>query len=80
MSVEQNGLGISLHNLNSFVSTGRVGTGSSESVAHNIGETPRVVIVVPHDSTTAWSIGASDYQNVNVTVANGDTYDLIALL
>lgn len=80
MSVEQNGLGISLHNVNSFVSTDRVGTGSEELIPHNIGETPRIVIVIPRDSTIAWGIGTSDYQNVRVTVDNGAGYDLVALL
>lgn len=80
MAENVNGMGIHIHNLNSFRSTGRVGTGAQEVIPHNLAVVPTLVLLQPHDSTSAYTIDATDNKNISVTVANGAAYDLLALL
>lgn len=80
MSYEVNGMGIHLHNLNSFRSTDRTGTGSAEVIPHNLAVVPTLVLLQPRDSSSAYTIDATDNKTITVTVANGAAYDLLALL
>lgn len=80
MSENVNGMGIHIHNLNSFRSSGRVGTGSTEVIPHNLGVVPAIVLLQPHASTTAYTIVSADNRNIEVSVDNGADYDLLALL
>lgn len=78
----RNGTGIHVHNLISFRSTGRTGTGALETIKHNLGVTPTIVFVQPRDSASSVVLSATpaDHDNIYVTVANAGVYDILALV
>ncbi len=69
--------GNQLHNMVSFGSTERVGTGSEETIAHGFGVTPSIVLLQPRDNSKSAVVSTQfDY----VTVENAAIYDLLVLL
>lgn len=62
-----------------FVSASQTGTGSSQSVAHDLGVIPGVIMVIVDDSSTAtYILGTSTSQNVVLTVTNAKTFKIVA--
>lgn len=64
-----------------FKSTEQTGNGSPQNIAHGLGRTPALVIVVPTELTGIGTIveGAHDGTNVVVTAVSGDKYIVYAL-
>jgi hypothetical protein len=69
-------------NLNVFVAHGQTGTGSSQSIAHGLGATPSVVLVIFEGSTASQAVtyGVSTSTNVVVTVTSAATFTVLALV
>lgn len=63
-----------------FISTTQTGTGSSQNVAHGLGTTPTLVLIVPVVTAGAVSIvyGSHTSTNVVTTVTSGDTFKVMA--
>jgi hypothetical protein len=62
-----------------FVSIGRQGTGTAETVRHGLGVVPSSVEIIPYASTVAWSVDRSALaaQTLAVTVDSSAYYDLL---
>lgn len=60
-----------------FVKLGRTGTGAEEEIAHGLGATPNVVIVLPRDNSKTATVGTQTASVVKVTVENAAVYDLL---
>lgn len=64
-----------------FLSTEQTGNGSAQNVAHGLGVTPTVVLVIPSDMPdSAWSLvqGTHTDTNVVVTATSGGKYYVLA--
>lgn len=73
------GLGSHLGNMWTFVSCGRTGTGSQETIAHGQGRVPLVIQVCPDDSEAAdYVLGVATKDNILLQVANGQFYSIVA--
>ncbi len=80
-TVHFNGLGGTLANQWTFVSTGRTGTGSLETINHGGGRRPLLVMVILDDTIGAanqYTIGVATNTSILVTVTNNATYSIVA--
>lgn len=58
---------------------GRVGTGGVETITHDLGQTPKLIMVVVRDSGAAtYLLGPKNGTTLDVTVTNTQVYDLLA--
>lgn len=66
-----------------FKSTEQTGSGSEQDVAHGLGRTPALVLVIPTSSSEAtayaFAEGTHDGTNAKVTATNGAKYIVLAL-
>lgn len=61
-----------------FVSTTQTGTGAQQSIAHGLGVTPTVVVVM-HLSSDPWDVqGTHTSTNVLITVSSDASYKVVA--
>jgi hypothetical protein len=78
------GLGSALRRLTSeFKSTEQTGTGSAQNVAHGLGATPSLVLVIPTKVNAVGDTfveGTHDATNVKVTATAGAKYIVYARL
>ncbi len=67
--------------LDYFKSTEQTGTGTAQNIAHGLGRTPALVLVIPTELTGIGSIveGTHDGTNVVVTAVSGDKYKVFAI-
>lgn len=65
-----------------FKSTEQTGNGSEQDVAHGLGRTPSLVLVIPSEATGGtddYAEGTHDGTNVKVTATSGAKYKVLAL-
>lgn len=77
------GQGQRLSNLYSFISAGRTGTGSQETIKHLLGRRPDFIVVTLDDTsggTNTYVLGVSDKDNILITVTNTATYSVAAFI
>lgn len=75
------GQGGKIGNLWSACFTGRTGNGSQETIPHGLGRRPVFIFAQVDDEATATAtLGVSDSTNILVTVTNGKTYSILALI
>jgi hypothetical protein len=71
--------GIQLNNQNGFLSTGRTGTGSQETIPHGLGVAPAFTHIICLDVITAAPVVVTaDATNCYVTVTTGQVYSIWA--
>lgn len=72
---------IQANKISFFKSTEQTGTGSAQNIAHGLGRTPTLVVVVPTSTNNGHTFveGTHTSTNVVVTATNGATYKVIAL-
>lgn len=81
MSTQVNPAGVQLNNINSFLATAQVGTGSNVAIPHGLGVTPAFVIISPVDSELADYIqGTHDATNLNIQVATDQVFSVWAIV
>jgi hypothetical protein len=66
--------------LNMFVSTLQTGTGAEQSIAHGLGAVPTHVLIINYEEATTATEGAHTDTNVVVTVTNGKSFKVIAIV
>lgn len=82
MATQSMTTGVRLSALVHFHSTGLIGTGAQQAIAHGLSFTPLLTIVIMHNISggATWNLAAaSDDVNVYPTVTNGAVYDLLVL-
>lgn len=61
-----------------FTSLARTATGSAETIQHNLGAVPSVVIINEHSAAATKTHGTHTASTIVVTVTQGVVYDVIA--
>lgn len=69
--------------INYFLSTEQTGTGSAQNIAHGLGSTPTLVVVIPTvtaaSGATTYAEGTHTSTNCVVTATTGAKYKVLAI-